>query len=697
MSSHTWRIGIDIGGAFTDLYAIDQNTEKSALWVKVESTPPHFENGVLQGIEELENQGVYVKDASQVIHGQTVVINTIITRTGANVGFITTAGYDIMDIQRANRRDIFNFKYKKPTPFINRYMTEWINESIDSDGSIYKPLNEKEEVKKATESLLKKSAESFAIGFINSYQNPTHEIKVKEIVEQTLKENGIEKPLITVSSDLSREWREYERFNTAVLNTYVQPLFVNYLEKLEEALKEKGFNGVFFLTLASGGMATSDYAKQFPITTVEGGPIAGIMGGVLLGRLLSENNIIVIDGGSTTTKAGLAKNLTPQLDTECWIEQDEWNAGYPIRVPAINIHEIGTGGTSIVWVDEAGNLQVGPKAAGARPGPACYGMGGDKPTLTDAYVIAGYLNPEYLLGGKLKIHKDLAEKALKDIAKQLNLDIKSVAYGAIMVANDNSSNLIRLISIRRGFDPREFVLIAHGGSGPMFAPFIAEELAISKIMVPAIPSGIFNAWGMIGLDIRHELVQTSITPIEETEEFLKLINSTFEELESKIKSTFESESIDPITVEIERYLDMKYEGQAHTLKIPCPNGELGVEEIKKVKKAFHNAHSKEFGFNLPESGIEIVNFHVVGLHRVKYPKIEKQINYGSLKDAHLGEREVYNGVKEVLVPVYKKEKLPTNVTLDGSCIIEGDTSTIIVTENFKAKHDEYGNIIIVRR
>ncbi|MCD6574602.1 hydantoinase/oxoprolinase family protein [Candidatus Aerophobetes bacterium] len=693
----SWRIGIDIGGAFTDLYAVDPETGESA-WVKVESTPPNFEQGVLQGIEELEKQGVYVKDASYIIHGQTVVINTIITRGGANVGFITTAGYDILEIQRANRRDIFNLKYGKPRPFVSRYMTEWINERIDSDGSVYKPLNE-EEVREATKSLLKKGAESFAIGFINSYQNPAHEIKAKEIVERALKENGIETPFVTISSDLSREWREYERFNTAVLNAYVQPIFVRYIEKLEEALKEKGFKGAFLLTLAAGGMATSDYAKQFPITTVEGGPIAGIMGGIILGRFLGENNVnvIVIDGGSTTTKAGLAKDLTPQIRTEYWIEQDEWNAGYPTRVPVMSIHEIGTGGTSIVWVDEAGNLQVGPKAAGARPGPACYGMGGDKPTLTDAYVVAGYLNPEYLLGGKLKIYKKLAEKALKDIAKQLSLDIKDVAYGAIKVANDNSSNLIRLISIRKGFDPRDFTLIAHGGSGPMFAPFIAEELGIPKIIVPAIPSGVFNAWGMIGLDVRHELVWTSIAPIEETEEFLKFVNSAFEELENKIKNTFENEGFDLATIEIQRYLDMRYEGQAHTLKIPCPNGNLGIKEIKEVENAFHEAHFKEFGFNLLDNKIEIVNFHIVGLHRVKHPKIERQTRPGSLRDALLGEREIYTGVEEALVPVYKKERLPANVTIEGPCIIEDDTSTVIVTKNFKAKHDEYGNLIIVRR
>jgi len=686
------RIGVDIGGAFTDLYALDQKTGRNE-WIKVESSPPNFEEGVLKGFDELEKHGVQLKDVNQVIHGQTVVINTIITRSGANVGFITTSGYDILEIQRANRRDIFNLKYKKPTSFVSRYMTEWIDERIDSDKSIYKPLNE-QEVKEATESLLKKGADSIAIGFINSYINPEHEIKAREIVEKTLKEHGIETPPVTISSDLSREWREYERFNTAVLNAYVQPIFVKYIEKLEKALKERGFDGVFYLTLASGGMAKSDYAKKYPITTVEGGPISGIIGGIILGELLDENDIIIIDGGSITTKAGLAKNLTPQVSTEYWIEQDDSNAGYPTKVPVININEIGTGGTSIVWVDEAGNLQVGPGAAGSRPGPVCYGMGGDRPTLTDAYVIAGYLNPDHLLGGKLKIHRELAGDAFKDIAKKLNIDIKDAAYGAIRVANDNSSNLIRLISIRRGFDPR---LIAHGGSGPMMAPFLAEELAIPKMVVPSIQSGVFNSWGMLGLDIRHELVQTSIIPIEETEGFIELVNFTFGKLERKIKAAFESENIDPGTVEMQKYLDMKYEGQAHTVKVPCPSGRLRIKEIKHVVKLYHEAHYKEYGFNLPDNVVEIVNYDTAGLYRIEHPNIEKKIDQGTARDALLGERKVYDGTKEIMVPVYRKEKLPTGAALKGLCIIEGDTSTIVVTENFKASHDEYGNLIMTQK
>jgi len=690
-----WKIGIDIGGAFTDLYAVDIETGDSA-WVKVESTPPNYEKGVIQGIEDLKKQGVYVKDIRQIVHGQTVVINSLITRNGANVGFITTTGFDILDIQRSNRRDMFNLKYKKPVAFVSKYMVEWVNERVDSDGSIHQPLNE-EEVKNAAESLIRKGAESFAIGFINSYQNASHELKAKEIVEQVLMEHGFKKPFVTVSSDLSHEWKEYERFNTVVLNAYVQPIFVKYVEKIENALKEREFNGVFYLTLATGGMATSNFAKKYPITTIEGGPIAGISGGIMLCCKLNENNSIIIDGGSTTTKASLAKELISKVNTEYSIEENQWNPGYPVRVPVVNINEIGTGGTSIVWINEAGKFQVGPKAAGAKPGPVCYGMGGKKATLTDAYVVAGYLNPKQLLWGKLKINKNMAEDAFKDIAKQLKMNIKEVAYGAIRIANDNSSNLIRLISMKKGFDPREFTLVAHGGSGPMMASFIAEELKIPRVIIPGIPSGVFSAWGALGLDIRHELVQTRIALIEEQNDFIKLINSTFGELESKISSTFQNEDINPNTTEMKRYLDIRYNGQVHTLKILCPGREIGVEKIKEIRQTFHEMHLKEFGFKLPDDEVEIVNFHVIGLYPTKNPEIEKKTNDNSLEDAYLSQRKAYSGVSEVTVLVYNKEKLPINVEIDGPCIIEGYTSTIIVTENLKAKRDKYGNIIMINK
>ena len=687
-----WRVGIDIGGAFTDLFAVTMEGSHEERWIKVESTPPDFERGVINGIEELESEGVSVREMAQVIHGQTVVINTITTRTGAKVGFITTEGFDTLEIQRANRRDIFNFRYRKPTPFVPRYMTEWIPERIDSDGSVYRPLDENA-VREAAESLIKKGAESFAIGFINSYINPKHELRAKEIVEGVLRERGLT-PFVTASSELNREWREYERFNTAVLNAYVQPIFVKYIEKLENALRDRGFSGTFYITLSSGGMVTSDYAKRYPIFTIEGGPISGIMGGIRLSSFLGGKNIIVIDGGSTTTKAGLAKELTPKVYTEYWIEQDDWNAGYPLRVPTLDITEIGLGGTSIIWVDDAGNLRVGPQAAGARPGPACYGQGGDKPTLTDAYVLAGFLNPEYLLGGRLKVFKELAYGAMMDVAKKLNMDVKVASYGAVRIANDYAANLIRQISVKRGYDPREFTLIAHGGAGPMFAPFIAEELKIPEVVVPAIPSGVFNSWGMIGLDIRHELSLTDISKLMMEESYAKYVSSKFEELEMRVKEMFKAEGVDPSRVATARYLDMRYEGQAHTLKIPCYNGNIAVEHLKEVAEKFHRTHYDEYGFSLLESGMEIVGFHVAGMFKVRPPELSKLTATGTLKQAFLGERTLFLDGNELEVAVYKKELLPPGVVIEGPCIIEGDTATAVVTKSFKVRHDDFGNIIL---
>jgi len=686
------RVGIDIGGAFTDLYAVDTETKK-VKWTKVESTPPEFERGVLEGIEAQEEQGIYIKDTGHVIHGQTVVINTIITRTGANIGLITTKNYDIMDIQRANRRDIFNFRYKKPTPLVSRYMTGWIDERIDQDGSIHKPLKEKE-VALAAQSLIDKGAQSFCIGFINSYQNPRHEKKAGDTVRRVCKEYGTSEPFITLASDITREWREYERFSTAVLNAYTKPVFVRYIEKLERALKKRGFEGTFYIALASGGLSTSDYAKKFPIRTVEGGPISGIMGAIHLGKMLKEENLIIIDGGSTTTKAGLAKKLSPEISTEYWVEKDEYREGYPIKIPTIGISEIGNGGTSIIRVDETGNIQVGPDATGARPGPACYGMRGEEPTLTDAYVVAGYLNPEQLLGGKLKINEELASKAIRKVAKQLKVDIRDAAYEAIRVANDNSSQLIRLILIRRGFDPRDFTLIAHGGSGPMFAPFISQELGIPKIVVPTIPSGVFNSWGMINYDVRHELLRTNVMTLKEMPETINKLNRLLEEIEEEIKATFYEGRIEENEIELERFLDLKYEGQAYTLKIRIGNNKLKTQDRKKIENVFHKTHFREYGFEL-DSPIVLVNSHVVGIHKIRPLKIEKRIFRGTLKDAVLAERSIYNG-NEISVPIYKKEKLPTSITIEGPCIIEGDTATTIVTEKFKAKRGPNGNLMMTQ-
>jgi len=687
----SWRVGIDIGGAFTDLIAFNDETGET-MWIKVESTPPEFERGV---IEAIKKSGIDLSRVKHIVHGQTVVINTILTKSGARVGLITTRGFrDILEIGRANRRDLFNLKYRKPEPFVPRHLRLEVRERVLYDGRILEPLHE-DDVRNAVHELIKNGVESIAIGFINSYANPEHEAKAAKIAEEELKMLGRDIP-ITLSHEITREWREYERFNTAVLNAYVLPRVKNYIEVLEQTFRSMGFRGTFYMMLSNAGMATASYIKKYPIFTVEGGPIAGTIGGIAIAELLGYRNIMVLDGGSTTTKASLVKDLLPRITNEYYIERDKFRAGYPIRVPIVEIDEIGNGGTSIAWIDEAGRLRVGPKAAGAYPGPACYGKGGEEPTVTDAYVVDGYLNPEYLLGGELKISKDLAERALAKLAKHYDMPVEEVAFAIIRIASDQASSVIRQISVQRGYDPREFVLIAHGGAGPMFAPFIAQELRIPSIVIPAIPAGVFNAWGMIMADIRHDIIYTNIIRLEAGESIAKQIDEIYNQLEKQMLKIFEEEGVEPEKVMLIRYADMRYYGQEWTIKIPIMSGKIGINEVGEIENRFHEAHEREYGFKLLGNPVEIVNFHIVGIHRIARPKLRELPEGGSLDKALLGEREVYLGrdIGFRNTPVYKRELLPRDSTIKGPAVIEEITATTIVPINFQARVDRYGNLVL---
>ncbi|MFQ6080621.1 MAG: hydantoinase/oxoprolinase family protein [Candidatus Bathyarchaeia archaeon] len=688
----SWRVGIDIGGAFTDLLAINDETG-DFTWIKVESTPPDYSKGV---IETLSRSKLDLQETRYLVHGQTVVINTIVTRTGAKTGLITTEGYDILEIGRANRRDLFNLRYKKPEPLVPRYLKAGVRERIMADGTILKSLNE-DDVRDAVKRLTGEEVDSIAISFINSYVNPVHEQKAGKIVIDELRKSN-KQAFVTLSHEISREWREYERTSTAVLNAYTQPTLNAYLSELESALQKMRFKGVFYVMLAAAGMATSEFAKKYPVFTIEGGPIAGIVGGTALAELLGERNIIVLDGGSTTTKAGLVKDLIPTITTDYYVERDRFRPGYPVKVPVVEIVEVGNGGTSIVWIDEVGGLKVGPKAAGAYPGPACYGKGGKEPTLTDAYVVAGYLNPRYLLGGELKIHEALAKKALDQIASYYNVSIEEASDAIIRIANDQAAHIIKLISVQRGYDPRDFTLIAHGGAGPMFAPFIASELQMPKIVIPAIPAGVFNAWGMLVTDIRHDVVHTHVMKLIKNPEVANLINNTYKTLENQIINTFNLEGVDPDKVSLVRHADMRYYGQEHTIKVPLMSEEIGIKEVEEIDRRFTGAHEREYGFTLSGNPIEIVNFHVTGITRVKKPRLKPLPSEGrSLDKALIEEREVYLGHTEGFksIPVYKRELLPINTVIDGPALIEEITATVVVTREFKSKMDQYGNTTIV--
>ncbi|MGC9090144.1 MAG: hydantoinase/oxoprolinase family protein [Fervidicoccaceae archaeon] len=679
------RIGIDIGGAFTDLVAYNEETGE-IFWKKVETTPSDPSQGVLIAIEK---SGIDLRSAYAFIHGQTLVINTILTRSGAKVGLITTRGFrDVLELQRSNRRDMYNFQYRKPEPLVPRYLRREVEERVSSEGLELLPLN-LEELDREVEFLLKQGVESIAISFFNAYANPSHEKQAAMRIRDKHPELSV-----TVGHEITREWREYERTSTAVLNAYVKPKMKAYLEKLERVLREMGFSGTCFGMLSSGGMATFRYIEDYPIHSVESGPVAGVIGAIQIAKLVGERNIIALDGGSTTTKASLVEALTPKVTTEYYVERDRWRSGYPIRVPVVETIEVGSGGTSIAWIDEIGNLRVGPKAAGASPGPACYMKGGTEPTVTDAYVVAGILNPNHLLAGELKINKDAAVKSLEKISSFYGMSPEEVAWGIIRLANENASSIIRIISIQKGYDPREFSLIAYGGSGPLFAPFIARELEMKSVIVPSVPPGVFSAWGLLATDIRHDALKTDIMPLREEE--AGRIEENFEELETSLKKIFVGEGLGEREIVFVRYADLRYYGQEHTVKVRIPFERIGKDEINKIKAIFHEEHRREYEFELPDNPIEIVNFHVTAYALVKKVKLteELQEKYRSVDEAITGERSVFIDGKREKLPIYSKLMIPQETEIRGPAVVEDPTSTILLLEGMYLRKDKYGNLIM---
>ncbi len=685
------RLGVDIGGAFTDLVAFNEETGE-LIWVKGETTPLDLSEGVINVVKKSK---LDLSNVSMFIHGQTLVINSVVTRDGAKVGLLTTKGHrDVLILQRANRRDMYNLRYKKPEPFVPRYLTLEVDERIDGSGNIIKPLDSNSVVE-AVKKLVQEGVESICIGFLNSYLNPLHEIKAKDIASKVLKELGKDEMPVTISSEVTREWREYERINTAVLNAFVKPKMRRYLSILENEISKLGFHGKFLTVLSNGGMASFDFAKNLPIYTIESGPVAGVMGAVAIAELINEKNIIALDGGSTTTKASLVENLTPKITSDYYVGRDRFHAGYPVKVPTIEIAEVGNGGTSIAWIDSVGNLRVGPKAAGAYPGPACYGKGGKEPTVTDAYVVNRLINPEYLLGGEMKIYRDLAIKVIKEkIADYYNISVEEAADAIVRIANENAANAIRIISVQKGYDPRDFALIAYGGSGPMFAPFIAEELEMKKIVIPAVAPGVFSAWGMLLMDIKHDAIISNVMKVDESN--LDKINEIFTEVDERLYRIFEEEeNISPKNVMIFHYADMRYKGQEHTVKVPIKTGTISREDLPEIINRFHEYHERAYSFKLLDSPVEIVNFHGVGIAKVVKPKL-KEIEKvdGSLDDAVKEYRKVYVKGEEIEVPVYDREKVPRDAEGKGPAVIEDPTSTVLVLENQRFLRDKFGNIII---
>ncbi len=675
------RVAVDIGGTFTDLVYLDEESRDVGL-AKSSTTPGRFEDGVMNAVGQAELTGV-----DFLAHGTTVIINALTERKGAKTALLTTKGFrDVLEIQRANRPDLYNLTYAKPKPFVPRRLRLEVTERMSYQGEILTPLDE-ESVRTAVGEARRQGAEAVAICFLHSYANDEHERRAAEIVRSEWPEVAL-----TASHELTNEWREFDRTSTTVLDAYVKPVASRYLERLAGKLGQAGIpERARYAMQSNGGVSRFELAGRTPINLIESGPVGGVIGAAAIGELLSEQNVITLDIGGTTAKASLVERGTVRITSDYHVERTPTFAGYPVKVPVVDIVEIGAGGGSIAWLDPAGALKVGPQSAGADPGPASYDWGGTEPTLTDANVVAGRINPDYFLGGRLALDLAQARTALEPIAEALEVTVEEAALGVIRIANANMIHLLKLVSVRRGRDPRDFAIVAFGGGGSMHATALARELQVPRVIVPPAP-GHFSAWGMLLSDLRHDLVQTRFARADIAD--LGDLTGAWQELEERMRDTFADEGVDGSTLAFVRTADMRYAGQEHTVNVPIPDGVLGEAERAEIERRFHDFHEQLYTFRQP-SPIEFVNFRLTGFGAVPKPELRRIAANGRSESALKGTRDVdFDELGRHESRIYERDRLGAGAELEGPAVIEEPAASTVVFPGQRVHVDELGNVIV---
>ena len=673
------RVATDIGGTFTDLVAFDEDSGQVQLG-KASSTPNDFSKGILDAVDI---STIKLAEAAYFVHGCTVVINAITERKGVKTALVTTAGFrDVLEIGRGNRPDMYNLRFQKPVPFVPRQLRFEVRERVDRHGTILTPL-QLEDLEPIIAHCQAEAVAAIGVCFLHAYAHPEHERQVAAKLKAALP--GV---AVTISSDITQEWREYERTNTTVLNGYVMPIIQGYLDRLETATGARAMACPLHVMQSNGGTASFSMAKRLPIYLIESGPVAGVMGAAAIGQAIGEPNVISFDVGGTTAKCSLIEGGEPKTTTEYRLEWTPLTCGYPVKTPVVDIVEIGAGGGSIAWFDEGEVLRVGPKSAGADPGPACYGQGGEAPTVTDAKLVAGVINPDYFLGGNLTVYPELARRALEPLADKLNTTVEQAANGIIRMVNANMTEALKLITVQRGYDPRDFALVACGGGGAMHAAALAKELHMEKVIIPPHP-GHFSAWGMLVTQPRIDLVRTSVH--RTTEITLEMLAENFATLETEVRDRFIADGeAGPIT--FQRSADLRYHGQEHTVSVPIGQSDLN---LKRVEQDFHIAHERMYTFQLPDTPIELVNFHVAGFREVHRPEITPITSPVPVKVPETRMRRVdfdNDGVHETTI--FQRDHLPVGFAADGPLIVEEPASTTLVHPGQRLAVDPFANLVI---
>ncbi|MGR3481706.1 hydantoinase/oxoprolinase family protein [Salipiger marinus] len=682
-----WRVGVDSGGTFTDVCLFDQQSGRIAVW-KVSSTPDDPSRGIAQGVEEgmREEAGAGDDPAAAITylgHGTTVATNALITHRGAKVGLLTTGGFrDLLEIGRQKRPDLYDLFAAKPPVLVPRDLRFEVAERLSHDGAVVTPLDE-DAVRRAARALAEAGVQAVAVCFLYAFVNPAHEQAAKRILAEELP--GV---FLCASHEIAPEFREFERLSTATVNAYLGPIMHRYISRLSPRLADLGLPVAPHLTQSNGGVVRFEVAAETPVRAVLSGPSTGVVAAQAIGQRSGFPDIITFDMGGTSSDVALMAGGQTAQTNESVVH------GYPIKAPMLDIHTVGAGGGSIASIDSGGLLKVGPESAGADPGPVCYGRGATEPTVTDANIVLQVLNPTHLLNGRMKVNRDLAVAAIGQMADRLEMGAMDVAQGIISVVTANMAKAIRVISVQRGHDPRDYALMAFGGAGPLHAVRLAQELGMSTVIVPRSP-GILCAMGLLLTDLRADFATTRLAPLESAER--ATLAETLARVEAEANGWFEAEAIAADQRRLTRRIDMRYEGQNYELSIPVPEGPVTETTLETLRAGFTEAHRRMYGFAVPEERILCVTFRAEALGLVQKAELpERPLGAEDASGAITGSREVWFPETRAFTEtqLYARDLLAPGMRFAGPAIVEQMDTTTLIPPGVTARVDEIDTLIL---
>lgn len=688
------RVGIDVGGTFTDLVVV--NAAGETFTKKVPSTADDYAVAIVNGLAALlDTAGLDLTRITEFLHGTTVGSNTILELKGARIGLLATKGFrDILEIRNLRMPKLYDLRWDKPAPLVERYLRQTLDERMDAQGNVVTPIS-RSEVEAAVRKLLAENVEGIAVCLLNSYANPAHEMLVAEVINDIAPELPV-----SISSNVLPQMKEYERTSTTVVNAYIMPIVASYLGNLKKSLARQGMTAPIMLMQSNGGLTTAEEASERPVNIVESGPAAGVVGAVRHAVESGYPDIITFDMGGTTAKASVAENGTFVLSQQYSVgggimisSRLLTGGGYLLGVPAIDVAEVGAGGGSIVWIDAGGSIQIGPESAGANPGPLCYDRGGTNPTVTDANVLLGYINPAYLVGGELKLDSERSRRYFQDmLAKPLGVDVTTAAYAARQIAISNMIRAIKAVTSERGRDPRRFTLFALGGNGALFAAGMASELGIRRILVPP-SAGLFSAYGLLYADIEHYHSRTF-------RETLRLVrpqdwDANWGALETQARSQIGQDAAAGGDVQLKRLASMRYKGQTFEITVPVPEGPLSPERIAEIEETFGAEHERTYGHRASlDEPLQIVSIQIAALavrgNRLRPGKAKR--HDGDPENER--SRKAYFGRESGWLDTAILPRSALAQPRCGPCIIEEYDTTCVVPPGATAELDAADNIVI---